>query len=589
MKTKQMILLWRYAMVQKSKVVLATACSILNKICDIVPEILIGIAIDVVVNQRHSIVARIFHIDNPLHQLYLVACLTAILWILESVFEYWYLILWRDVAHGVQHGLRRDTYASLQQLDMSYYERTTTGGLLTILQDDINQLEQFLSEVPNAVLQLAVNIVVMGAIFFYISPVIAFVTLLPIPFVLGTAYYFQHRLAYIYGDVRESASSLGSHMASRLLGMITIRSYVTESYENARLAAESMTYQEAYQKLNRCNAAYIPLVRMGVLTGFILSMLVGGYYALQGMLSISSYSVVVFLTQRFLWPFTTLTSITDLYERAAASLRRISGILHHKRTIFGGTHPIAVQEIKGSVQFERVAFAYSNGTKLFTNLSFAIPARTTVAFVGATGSGKSTIMKLLLRFYDIQEGVIKLDNKAIGSLPLDNLRQAIALVSQEIYLVDGTIRDNITYGTFDADFEAVVQAAKMAEAHEFIMNLPEGYETLVGENGKNLSGGQRQRISIARAMVKNPSIFIFDEATSAVDNETEAAIQRSLATLGNDHTMILIAHRLSTVRHAHTIFVMGNGEIIESGSHDELLRKNGSYANLWRIQTGEII
>jgi len=581
--------LFAYTLPQKGKLILAVLSSILNKLCDIVPEILIGIAIDVVVNQHHSVVAKLTGLLNPWTQLYVVGALTAILWILESVFEYCYLVLWRSLAQDVQHTLRMETYAHLQELDMTYFENKTTGGLLTILNEDINQLEHFLSEGPNTIIQLIINIIVMGGIFFYISPMLGFLTLLPIPFVIGIAYAFQSRLAVLYGKVRERAASLSGHIASRLLGVTTIKSYATQTYEVGQLERESKAFQNENHKASRINAAYIPIVRMGILCGFVMSLMVGGSYALQGTLSISSYSILVFLSQRFLWPFTTLTTITDLYEKAMASVRRVLSILGQSKYINDGPSTLDSSALHGAINFDHVTFAYANKHQVFNDLSLHIPAKKTVAFVGATGSGKSTVIKLLTRFYDAISGSISIDSIDVASVKLDDLRKAIGLVSQDIYLVDGTIAQNIAYGTFDASMDAIIAAAKMGQAHDFIMRLPHGYNTHVGENGKNLSGGQRQRISIARAILKNPPILIFDEATSAVDNETELAIQKSLATLAHEHTMILIAHRLSTVRHADIIFVMDKGAIVEQGTHDELLTRNGIYANLWKIQTGEIV
>lgn len=580
--------LTHYIIPNKSKLFLATLCSILNKLCDIVPEILIGIAIDIIVNQQNSIVARLTNIINPLSQLYIIGALTALLWILESIFEYLYLILWRSIAQEAQHKLRLATYAHMQQLDMKFYEDKTTGGLLSIVNDDINQLEQFISEGPNTIIQLIVNIIVMGAIFFYLSPILALLTLLPIPFVIFIAFYFQKRLATLYSNVRERIEILSSHITSRLMGIATIKSYTAENYELSCLEKESIAYQKENNNASKVNAAYVPIVRMGILCGFIMSLIVGGRYALQGYLAISSYSVLVFLTQRFLWPFTTLTTLTDMYERAMASARRIFAVLKHPKDIVDGNISINKDNVAGYLKFDNVDFSYSNNVQIFKNLSFEIPVNNTVAFVGTTGSGKSTIIKLILRFYDTVNGTILLDNIDIKTLKLKDLRQSIGLVSQEIYLTNNTIANNIAYGTFNASQDDIIKAAKMAEAHDFIMQLPHGYKTLIGENGKNLSGGQRQRISIARAILKNPPIFIFDEATSALDNETEVAIQHSLATLAHNHTLIIIAHRLSTVRHANNIFVLEKGKIIESGTHNELVKKDGTYAALWKIQTGDI-
>ena len=571
----------------KVRLFLATISSVFNKLCDIVPEILIGIAIDIIVNQNHSVMAHVTGISDPFNQLYVVAGLTAILWIFESIFEYFYLILWRGIAQAIQHSLRIATYDHMQNLDLAYFEDKKTGGLLAIINDDINQLELFLSEGPNAIIQLVVNIIVMGLLFTYLSPTLALLTLLPIPFVLLIAFYFQNRLAHLYEFVREKVEKLSSHIASRLMGITTIKSYATEKYERECLSKESLAYTNANYAAGKINAAYIPLVRMGILCGFIMSMIVGGRYALQGTLSISFYSVLVFLTQRFLWPFTTLTTITDMYERAMACARRIFTILHHRKEIIDGTYNLPLNSTQGSITFSNVDFSYSNGVQIFNDFSLTIPAQKTVAFVGTTGSGKSTIIKLILRLYETTSGAILLDNNDIRNLTTTTLRQAIALVSQEVYLIDSSIAHNIAYGSPDATHEQIIHAAQIAQAHDFIMQLPHGYDSLVGENGKNLSGGQRQRISIARAILKNPPIFIFDEATSALDNETEAAIQHSMKALAHNHTMIIIAHRLSTIRHADIIFVLEKGVIVESGTHKDLLQRNGTYATLWKIQTND--
>lgn len=574
--------LLKYIKLDKSKIIFATICSILNKICDIVPEILIGISIDVIVNQQNSIIAKL-GIINPYHQLYLVGGVTMLFWILESVFEYLYSITWRNLAQDIQHNLRLKTYAKIQDMDLVYFENKTTGGLLNIIQDDINQLEQFLSQAPNEIIQLIVNIVVMGFIFFYLSPVLALLTLLPIPFVIGIAYYFQHRLASLYEAVRQKSANLAGHIAYRLQGIAIIKSYTTQSYELELLRKESNIYQEANRNANRINAEYIPTVRMAIMFGFIMSLVVGGIYALQGKIPINWYAALVFLTQRFLWPFTSLTTITDMYERALACATRILNILDSSRTIYDGANNLN-KNIEGKINFKDISFKYANGTQIFNKINFEIPAKQTVAFVGSTGSGKSTIIKLLLRFYDSDDGSILIDNQNIKDVKLDDLRDSIGLVSQDVYLVEGTIADNIAYGTFDASLNEIIEAAKIAQAHNFITSLPEGYNTKLQEHGKNLSGGQRQRISIARALIKKSPILIFDEATSAIDNETEALFQKAMAELKSRHTNIIIAHRLSTVRNADIIYVLEKGNIVEFGNHEELIKKHSIYANLWKTQ-----
>jgi ATP-binding cassette subfamily B protein len=269
-----------------------------------------------------------------------------------------------------------------------------------------------------------------------------------------------------------------------------------------------------------------------------------------------------------------------------ASVTRVMNLLDTEIAIHPGDRPLPVESVKGEIEFKEVTFAYRDRAPVVENLSFQVRAGQTIAIVGATGSGKSTLDKLLLRLYEVRSGRITLDGIDIQDLQLQDLRRAIALVSQDVFLFHGTVAENIAYGNFDANREQIVAAATIAEAHEFVSQLPQGYDTIVGERGQKLSGGQRQRIAIARAILKDPPILILDEATSAVDNETEAAIARSLDRIIQNRTTIAIAHRLSTIRHADRIYVMERGRLVEWGTHDELLDRPGIYANLWRVQTG---
>lgn len=295
---------------------------------------------------------------------------------------------------------------------------------------------------------------------------------------------------------------------------------------------------------------------------------------------------MVYIVQSLLWPFTGLSEIMDEYQRAMASVRRVMGLLDTTITIPHGDRSLLFNQVRGDVQFDDITFAYNRRHPVLKHLSLYVPAGATIGIVGATGSGKSTLVKLLLRFYEVQSGRILLDGIDIRDLNLFDLRQCIGWVSQDVFLFHGTVADNIRYGSFDASQEQIVQAAKLAEAHEFIVQLPQGYNTIVGERGQKLSGGQRQRLAIARAILKDPPILVLDEATSAVDNETEAAIQKSLAKITQNRTTIAIAHRLSTIRHGHCIYVMDQGQIVEQGTHKELLALNGIYAGLWHVQSG---
>ena len=325
---------------------------------------------------------------------------------------------------------------------------------------------------------------------------------------------------------------------------------------------------------------------MAILVGFTMTLLVGGRMVLDGDLEVGFFSVLVFMTQRLLWPLTRLGETFDLYQRAMASTRRILDLMAVPPTIRSGGRELP-EPVAGEVRFDGVRFAYASGGEVLRGLDLHVPAGETHAVVGLTGAGKSTVVKLLLRLYDPTGGTVSIDGVDVRELSLPSLRGAIGLVSQDVFLFDGSAHENIAYGDPGAPDEAVERAARLAEAHDFVAALPEGYDTLVGERGQKLSGGQRQRLSIARAILRDPAILVLDEATSAVDNETEAAIQRSLETVARGRTTLVIAHRLSTVRHADRIHVLEDGRVSEAGTHDELVAAGGLYAALWRVQTGE--
>jgi len=563
----------------------AIACSILNKIFDLAPPLLIGAAVDVVVQKQDSLIAS-WGFKEVYTQLVFLSVASGIIWGLESLFEYAYARLWRNLAQNIQHGMRLDAYSHLQELELSYFEERSTGGMMSILSDDINQLERFLDVGANEVLQVLTTVVVIGGIFFYLAPSVAWLAMLPMPFILWGSIAFQKRLAPRYAAVREQVGSLNGQLSNNLSGITTIKSFTTEAYELGRIGAESEKYRQSNRFAIALSAAYVPLIRILIFIGFIAILLLGGIEANAGRLSVGNYSLMVFLTQRLLWPLTRLGDTLDQYQRAMASTNRVMDLLDTPVAIASG-HIKLTNQVRGEISLNNVTFGYKDRIPAVKNLSLIIPAGKTIAIVGATGSGKSTLVKLLLRLYEINSGVITLDGIDIRELELKDLRSCMGWVSQDVFLFHGTVADNIAYGSFDATTDQIIEAAQIAEADEFIQQLPQGYDTIVGERGQKLSGGQRQRIAIARAVLRNPPILILDEATSAVDNETEAAIQKSLERITVNRTTIAIAHRLSTVRNAHCIYVMDYGQVVEKGTHEELLENSeGIYTGLWRVQTG---
>jgi ATP-binding cassette subfamily B protein len=579
--------LWRHARGQRRKIIQATLFSILNKIFDLAPPVLIGAAVDVVVSQEASFIARLGYPEVKA-QLWILAGLTVTLWALESAFQYAYAVAWRNLAQTLQHDLRVDTYAHVQKLEMAYFEDRSTGGLMSVLNNDVNQLERFLDVGANDILQVTTTVIVIGAMFFYLAPSVAWMAFLPMPFIFWGSMRFQRAIAPRYADVRNQVGILNGQLSNNLSGVATIKSFTAEDHEEARINALSDNYRQSNRQAISLSSAFVPLIRMIIVLGFVATLVVGGTLVINGQLNVGAYSILVFMTQRLLWPLTRLGQTIDLYQRAMASTARVLDLLYTRSRLVDGALLLPAEEVRGQVTFEKICFEYDdNQLPVIRGLSLHIPAGETVALVGSTGSGKTTLVKLLLRFYDVQSGRICLDGRDIRDLRLTDLRGAIGFVSQDVFLFHGTVRENIAYGSFDASLDEIIAAAKIAEAHDFITALPQGYDTVVGERGQKLSGGQRQRLSIARAVLKDPPVLILDEATSSVDNETEAAIQRSLERIIVGRTTIVIAHRLSTVRNADRIFVLERGELSEHGRHDELVGSEGIYAGLWRVQTGE--
>ncbi|MEE2681973.1 MAG: ABC transporter ATP-binding protein [Planctomycetota bacterium] len=601
MPSPPLIRLLRYARPFRLRILLASSCSILNKLFDLAPPFIIGAAVDVVVQKQDSIVARL-GIADPFMQLVLLGVLTAIIWTFESLFEWLFGVLWRHLAQAIQHEARMDVFNHVQGLDLTWFEDRSTGGLLAVLSDDVNQLERFLDGGANDIIQLAVTAITVIAAFFLISPDLAWLAMIPVPVVIVGSLWFQKRLEPHYDAMRGKVGDLNAQLANSLGGMATVKSFTAESNELGRLRAESHGYAERNRRAIILSAAFSPLIRVVIMCGFMVTLLYGGWLALEGTLAVGAFALLVFLTQRLLWPFTRVGAILDLYQRAMASTRRIFELLDVRPAIVDGTTDLPLESIQGSVTFDNVHFAYNAKAPVLRGLDLECPRGATTAIVGSTGAGKSTVIKMLLRFYDVENGTsgpVLLDGHDLRDLKLRQLRRAIALVSQDVYLFDGTIRENLAYGWPGSDEnpdhwrppseEQLFDAARLAEALDFISSLPDGYDTVVGERGQKLSGGQRQRIAMARAVLKDAPILVLDEATASVDNETEAAIQRSLRTICRDRTTIVIAHRLSTVRHAQSINVLDAGRVVERGTHEELLARDGIYAHLWRVQTGEAV
>ena len=578
--------LFNYALEQDTKVRRGIVYSILNKIFDLAPPVLIGIAIDIVVEGSDSFIGNLGYSDRR-QQLIILAVLTFIIWGLESAFDYIAAVTWRNISQDIEHSLRTDAFNNVLGLDLAFFENKSSGRLMAILNDDVNQLETFLDNGANRLVQTATTVLVIGGTFLYISPLVAVFAFIPIPIIIFGSLRFTNRIAERYTKIRNDIENLNANLSNSITGILTVKSFNREKKESERITLSSNEVKSANYHAIRLSAAFIPIIRIAILFGFTATLLIGGFLALDGEIKVATYSVMLFITQRLLWPLTELGVIFDSYQKAMASFRRIINLKNTAPTIDNGNEKLT--SFNKKIEISNLNFEYVKNFPVLNDISIDINKGQTTAIVGSTGSGKSTLIKLILRLYDSTSGEIKFDGKNIRDLELDSLRNKIGLVSQDIFLFEGTVFENIAYGNLDAKDEEVWEAAKLSESDKFINLLPNKENTIVGERGQKLSGGQRQRISIARAILKNPEILILDEATSAVDNETEAAIQRSINTLKEGRTVIAIAHRLSTIRNAEIIYVLEEGKVVESGNHESLLEINGVYSKLWSVQTGEKI
>ena len=566
-------------------VLLASLCSVLNKVWDLAPPVLIGMAIDVVAAREDSFLAQMGYPD-VYAPLYILTGITVVIWVLESMFQYFYAVLWRNLAQTAQHELRMSAYTHIQDLEMKWYSEQSTGSLMARMNDDVNQLERFLDQGATDLLHVATTIIVVGAIMVSVAPEVALLAILPVPIIVTGSFIYQRKIGARYIKVRGKVADLNALLNNNLHGITTIKSFTAEEREVERVSAASTSYRDANKEAIRLSASFVPIIRMAILFAFTANMLVGGWFALDGRISLGAYSVIVFITQRLLWPLTRLGETFDLYQRAMASTSRVLDLLDTEIGIIEGD--TSLDSVRGEIEFSDVEFSYPNREVVLNDVDLTVPAGKTVGLVGSTGSGKTTLVRLLLRFHDPDSGTVTLDGHDVRELTLDSLRGSIALVSQTTTLFPGSVRENVRYGDPDADEAAVIEAARIAEALSFIEELPDGWDTDIGEGGHKLSGGQRQRIAIARAVLKDAPVLVLDEATSNVDNETEAALKRSIERISVGRTTLIIAHRLSTVRNADVIAVIGEGVISEMGTHEELLESSGLYSRLWAVQTGEV-
>ncbi|WP_336000509.1 ABC transporter ATP-binding protein [Halorientalis halophila] len=574
--------------------------SVVARVLDLLPPVLLGLAVDAILRNDKSftllLVPDAWIPATQEGKLFLTVGLIAGAFFIGAAFHWVRNWGWNGFAQQIQHDIRTDTYDKMQRLDMDFFADKQTGEMMSILSNDVNRLENFLNDGMNSAFRLGVMVIGIAAILFWINWQLAVIALVPVPLIAYFTYRFIRTIQPKYAEVRSSVGQVNSRLENNLGGIQVIKSANTEGYESDRVEDVSRDYFDANWDAIDTRIKFFPGLRIISGVGFVLTFAVGGFWVLNGppgpftdRLYVGEFVTFILLNQRFIWPMAQFGQIINMYQRARASSERIFGLMDTPARIAADPDAEELVLDDGRVEYEDVTFAYdSEDEPVLEDVSFEVDGGETFALVGPTGAGKSTVLKLLMRMYDVDEGAIRVDGQDVRDVTIPSLREAIGYVSQETFLFYGTVAENIQYGSFDADREAVIEAAKRAEAHEFIRNLPEGYDTEVGERGVKLSGGQRQRIAIARAILKDPEILVLDEATSDVDTETEMLIQRSLDRLAEDRTTFAIAHRLSTIKDADRIVVVEDGRIVERGTHGDLLAENGLYANLWAVQAGEI-
>ena len=594
------------------------AANIVARMASLLPPLVLGVAID-------SVFTGDAPYDLPLApagwfpttdaaQFEFSALIIAGSFVVTAVFTYFYGVTANLFAHRVMHDVRTDSFEKMQSLDMTFFDDKQTGEVMSVLNNDASNLEVFLDNALQNSARLVVMVAGITAILVYENWQLAVITLGAIPLMVLLTGWFMKRAEPRYERQRAAVGNLNTRLENSLAGVELVKTSAAEDHETERVRSASYRFFQDTMDVLRLSYVYRPGMELLAGLSFAVTFGVGGYWLLygapgplSGSLSSGAFVTFIFLTQRFVTPLAEVSNIVNQYENAKASSARVFGLMDIPARVTDAPDATELTDVEGRVEYDDVTFGYvdASGTDASGNqnaersgdneddmvihgVSFDADPGDTVALVGPTGAGKSTLCKLLLRMYEVDDGSVSVDGRDVRDVTLDSLRRHVGYVSQDTFLFDGTIAENVKYGRFGATRDAVVEAAKAADAHEFVRDLPDGYDTAVGERGVKLSGGQRQRIAIARAILQDPEVLVFDEATSDVDTETELRIQESLDELAADRTAVVIAHRLSTVQDADQILVVEDGRIVERGTHDDLLDEGGRYADLWNVQAGII-
>ena len=522
--------------------------------------------------------------DVILRALIPITLVLLIMYMIQTGCKYYVSYQGHMMGAYMERDMRQQLFDHYERLSFSYYDQNNSGQMMSKLVSDLFDISEFAHHGPENLFISLIKIIGSFVFLFLINWKLAIPLLVIVAIMLFFSYGQNKKMQVTFMDNRRKIGNLNSSLQDTLAGIRVVQSFANEDIEREKFKKSNQGFLSSKNANYRCMGSFTGgnLFFQGMM--YLMTLVFGGWLIAHGQMESADLAMYALYIGIFISPIQILVELTEMMQKGLSGFRRFLDVVETEPEIVDAEDAEPLENIKGHVRYEHVSFHYNDDDSLvLDDVSFDIQAGKSIALVGASGSGKTTICSLLPRFYDVSEGRITIDGKDVRKLTLQSLREQIGLVQQDVYLFCGSIRENIAYGRPDASMEEIIEAAKKANIHEFIMELPDGYETFVGERGTRLSGGQKQRISIARVFLKNPPILILDEATSALDNESERFIQQSLEELAKDRTTITIAHRLSTIRNADEILVVAENGIVECGTHDELLEKGGIYAHYYEM------